>query len=187
VNSGIRKLQLLILVAILSATCCSAQKVQTGYSKTVDFSKYKSYTLQNPAHSPNRPLLYASVTGTIKNDLEAKGIASREKDADLTLIATGGFDYGLGSDSDVLSDSCANCQGPLVDPQDWTGKIPVGSSGKSLPKGILKLTFVDRISNKVVWTGTVSQKLDPTKQEQSLQRIGAAIDKLMAEFPPQGK
>jgi len=187
VNSGMRKLQFLSAVAVLSVTCCFAQKVNTGYDKTADFSKYKSYTLQKPAADPTRPLLYASITGTIKNDLEAKGIASRETDGDLTLIATGGFDYGLDSNSDVLSDSCKNCQAPLVDAQDWTGKIPVGSSGKSLPKGTLKLTFVDRASNKVVWTGTVSQKLDPAKKDQALQRIHAAVDKLMAEFPPKDK
>jgi hypothetical protein len=54
----------------------------------------------------------------------------------------------------------------------------------SVPKGSLKLTLVDRASNKVVWTGTVTQKLDATKQDQALQRVGEAIDKLIAEFPP---
>jgi len=183
VNSGVRKLQFLLLVAMLSVTCCFAQKVKVGYDKTADFSKYKSYTLQKPATTPNRPLLYASITGTIKNDLEAKGIASREKDGDLTLIATGGFDYGL--NSDVGLSGCQNCPAPLVDAMDWTGKIPAGgASGTAPPKGTLQLTFVDRANNKVVWTGTVTQKLDATKQDQALQRVGAAVDKLMAEFPP---
>lgn len=187
-NSGMRKLQLLLVVATLSVTYCFAQKVNVGYDKKADFSKYKSYAVQKPATDPTRPILYAEIMGTIKNDLEAKGISSVPQDGDLILIATGGFDYGGGSDADLLSDSCANCQRPLVDPQDWTGKIPApGPSGISLPKGTLKLTFVDRATNKVVWTGTVTQKINPDKKDQALQRVHAGIDKLMGEFPPKGK
>lgn len=186
-NSGMRKLQFVLVVAMLSVTCCFAQKVKVGYDKTADFSKYKSYTLRKPGVVPNRPILYASITGSIQNDLEAKGIASREQDGDLTLIVTGGFDYGAGSDAG-LSDSCANCQAALVDPLEWRGKIPAPSPGGTAnPKGTLELTFVDRAKNKVVWTGTVTQKVDPAKQDQALQRIHAAVEKLMGEFPPKGK
>jgi hypothetical protein len=39
----------------------------------------------------------------------------------------------------------------------------------------------------VVWTGSVSQKLDPAKRDQSLEKIGAAINKLLMEYPPKGK
>jgi len=180
-----RKLQLLLVIAALSVTCCFAQKVNVGYDKKVDFSKYKSYTLRKPAVAPTRPILYADIVGTIKKALEAKGIANQQQDGDLILIATGSLDYGVGSDSDLLSDSCQNCQAPLVDPQDWTGKVPAsGPSGMAPPKGVLKVTFMDRASNKVVWTGTVAQKLDFTKQDQALQRIDAGINKLLSGFPP---
>lgn len=183
-KSGMRKLQFLLVVALLSISSCFAQKVNVGFDKTVNFSKYKSYTLREPAVPPTRPILYASIMGSIQNDLHAKGFDNVKKDGDLTLIATGGFDYGLKSDPDLLSDSCQNCQAPLVDPLDWKGQITAtGSVGKSLPKGTLKLTFVDRATNKVVWVGTVSQKLDPAKQDQAMQRVNTAIDKLMAEFP----
>jgi len=183
-----KKLQFLAVVVMLSTPCCFAQKVKVGYDKTVDFSKYKSYTLREPVVTPNRPLLYASIVSSIKNDLGAKGITSLKKDGDLTLIATGGFDLGMESDSELLSDSCKDCQRPLVDPQDWTGKAPApGPSGMALPKGTLKLTFVDRANNKVVWTGTVTQKLDQTKPEQSLQKLDTAVNKLIADFPPKAK
>ena len=57
----------------------------------------------------------------------------------------------------------------------------------ALPKGTLKLTFVDRATSKVVWTGTVTQKVNPDKKDQALERVHAAVNKLMAEFPPKGK
>ena len=46
-NSDVRKLQVL-LVVMLSISCGLAQKVKVGYDKSVDFSRYKSYTFQEP-------------------------------------------------------------------------------------------------------------------------------------------
>lgn len=182
--SRIRKLQIVLLMGTLSATCCFAQKVKVGHDKSVDFSKYKSYTFQAPERT-GRPLLNMTVVSSIKTEVEAKGLTSMEQDGDLTLIANGSFDYGLNSDAGFTSDSCANCKAPLVDPMEWTGKMaPPGSSGSGHPKGVLELIFVDRASNKIVWAGTVEQKLDPEKKQKSLERAHAAIKKLLVEFPP---
>ena len=126
--------------------------------------------------------------GSIRHGIETKGLVSVEKDGDLTVIAAGSLDYGLDSDSNPLSDTCENCQAPQVDVLLWAGfEPPPGSSGKPQPKGILRLDFVDRPSNKVVWVGTVEQKLNPQKPDQSLQKVGAAIEKLLSEYPPKAK
>lgn len=181
-----RNLQIFLLLVVLAIQCGFAQKVTVGYDKSADFSKYKSYSLQPPATPSNRPILYASVVGTIQKELESKGLVNVEKDGDLTLIAIGGLGYGLDPTAGLLSDSCKNCQAPLRDPIPWSGPPPPpsGTSGKPAPKGTLELTFVDRTSNKLVWSGTVVQKLDEKKKEQSLQRIAAAIQKLLEDFPP---
>lgn len=181
---GMRQLPVLLLV-LMPAACGFAQKVKVGYDKSADFSRYRSYTWNAPPITQNRPLLYANVIGAIRSELETKELVSKDKDGDLTLIAHGGIDYGFGSSSGVTDDSCANCKKPLVDPMEWTGQMgPPGGGGTGLPKGTLELQFIDRASNKVVWSGTVVQKLDPNKKQQSLEKVNAAIHKLMMEFPP---
>lgn len=181
-----RNFHLLLAFVLLFAPRGIAQKVKVGYDKSVDFSKYKSYSLQPPATPSSRPLVYASVVGTIQNELESKGLVNVAKDGDLTLIAAGDLGYGLSSTEGLLSDSCKNCQAPLRDPRPWAGNPPPpsGSSGKPAPKGTLELSFVERESNKLVWSGTVVQKLDEDKKNESLQLIAAAITKLLTEFPP---
>jgi hypothetical protein len=47
--------------------------------------------------------------------------------------------------------------------------------------------MVDRTTNKEVWSGMVVQKLNPQKPDQSLEKVGAAIEKLLSEFPPKTK
>lgn len=181
----------LVLTAMFAAIIIppvSAQKVTVGYDKTVDFTAYKTFSLQPPANPPSRPLVYASVIGTITDELQAKGLRNANKDSNLILIASGDIGYGLSPNPNLLSDSCSNCQTPLRDPRPWAGSPPpvFGTSGKPAPKGTLQLTFIERTSNKLVWSGTVVQKLNEDKKEESLQRIAAAIKKLLAEFPPGG-
>jgi len=187
-NPAIRDFHVLVVAVTLTIPCAFAQKVNVGYDQSIDFSRYKTYTLQEPATSPTRPLLYASVIGSIQEELHAKGLASAEKDGDLTLQTAGGFDYGLESNSNLLSDSCSNCQRPIRDVGLWSGYIPPStSSGKPRPKGVLELTFVDRGTNKIIWSGTVEQKLDPDKKEKSLEKINQAIVRLLADFPPKAR
>jgi Domain of unknown function (DUF4136) len=185
-NSAMRKLQVLLMVVTMCSTCGLAQKVKVGYDKSADFSRYKSYTLQDPSAPVSRPLLHASVMGSIKHELETKGLAGVQKDGDLTVIPEGGLDYGLSSPVGATADSGnSRIQKPAVDVQLWAGFMPPpGSAGKGLPEGTLQLTIVDRATNKVVWTGIVVQKLNPDKKEQSLEKVGTAINKLLMEYPP---
>ncbi len=182
--SRCRTICVTVIVMALSSGCL-AQKVNVGYDRSVDFSKYKSYTFSEGNATTGRPMLYITVVSTIRSELEAKGLASAESGGDLTVVANGSFSYGLNSDVGFTSDSCANCKAPLLDPLEWTGKVaPPGSSGTPLPKGLLELRLVDPATNKLVWAGTVVQKLDPEKKQKSLERAHAAVKKLLAEFPP---
>jgi len=182
-SPSIRNTHVLLVAALLLLPCAFAQKVKVGYDKSTDFSKYKTYTLQLPKTQPNRPLLYASVVGSIKQGLEAQGLVSKDTDGDLTVIPSGGLDYGLPS-LNPLADTCDNCQRPIQDPLQWSGTPPMGSSGKPQPRGTLDLEMVDRVTNKLVWSGAVVQKLEQANVDKSLQLVGKAINKLLAEYPP---
>ena len=75
-----------------------------------------------------------------------------------------------------------------IDATMWTG---AGGSGRDLasltaptvPEGTLVLSFVDRIANKVIWTGTVRQKLEMENKKKSLDLIDKAIAKLLKTIP----
>jgi len=172
-------------MAVALTVCCYAQKVEVGFDKSADFSKYKSYSLQMPSVETNRPLLYASVVGSIKNEIESKGLTNKESDGDLIAVVTGSLDYGMGAGSGMTADSCKVCKTPMYDARDWQGYMEMpGPSGKPALKGSLEVTLVERTSNKAVWTGMVVQKLNEEKKEESLQKIGAAIKKLFEDYPP---
>src|SRR5579862_5635199 len=84
---------LLLLPGIL--TSAVAQKVKVGYDKSVDFSKYKTYTWAKPSMPITRPLLYEMVVGAIDNQLAKRGLQRTDQNGDLILMGSGGIDVAL--------------------------------------------------------------------------------------------
>jgi hypothetical protein len=179
---------LLVLLVVLGFTMSGfAQKVKIGYDKSTDFSKYKTYTWAKPETPPTRPLLYETVVGTIDDELKSKGLEKTEKDGDLTLVAAGGIGFGSNMPAGTPILSIYGGQPPSMDATMWTGADgSAAMTGPMVAQGTLVLQFVDRGENKVIWSGTVMQKLDPEQKNKSLDLVEKAIVKLLKEFPPKG-
>jgi hypothetical protein len=187
-NVFLNKLRYGLLVAAVTTTTALAQKVSVGYDKSAEFSKYASYTWGEPALPPKRPLLYASIVGTIDHELETKGLKRMDRNGDLILIPEGGMEYGLSSAAGTPIMPSYGGAPPAIDATMWSGAT--GSSNLTssyVPEGTLVLSFVDRQSNKIIWAGTVKQKLEVENKKRSLELIDKAIAKLLKQYPPQKK
>jgi hypothetical protein len=172
---------LLLLAGLITST--SAQKVKVGYDKGVEFSKYKTYTWAKPSMPVTRPLLYEMIVGSIDSELTHRGLQRTDQNGDLILIGSGGIDVALNQTvgTPILPTYAG---GPVsFDGTMWTGAQGT-SSAVYVQEGTLQLQFVDRSSNKLVWNGTLSEKLDSTRKNDSLNRIEKGIAKLFKQFPP---
>jgi Domain of unknown function (DUF4136) len=174
---------LAILVAGFT-TLSLAQKVKVGYDNGADFSTYHTYTWAKPQMPATRPILYDYVVNTIDGQLEAKGLKKVEHDGDLTLVPAGGIEYGSNLPAGTPILPIYGGPPPDMNATMWTGAYPSAGSGPIVAQGSLTLEFVDRSQNKVIWNGTVTQKLDPTKKQKSVELVGKAIVKLLNGFPP---
>ena len=135
-------------------------------------AKYKTYTWAKPDHPIMRPQLFQDVVATIDQDLQAKGLTRVDANGDLTLSAAGGIDFGYNAPPTAT-----------MDPVMWQGEFgaPV-LNAPLVAQGSLTLQFID--GSKMVWKGTVMQKLDPEQKDQALVLAQKAIDKLLKGFPP---
>jgi len=187
---NLHKNWLLIAVAaiVLPINGAFAQKVQVGYDKSVDFSRYKTYTVADPAIQPTRPLLYASIVGSIDQELTSKGLARTQNNGDLILIPEGGTEVGFSHAAGTPILPTYGGPPPDLNSTMWTGAAAyTPSAGIYVPEGALRLEFIDRTANKVVWSGTVKVKLDVENKTKSLELIDKAVIKLLKEFPPEKK
>jgi hypothetical protein len=176
-----------LAVAVLMANAF-AQKVSVGYDKSADFSKYRSYTWAQPTTPPSRPLLYLNIEGAIDYELKAKGLTRTETNGDLILVPGGGMELGINNAAGTPIMPTYSGPPPAMDATMWTGAAgPSNLMAPYVPEGSLMLNVVDRNANKVVWTGTVKQKLDMENKKKSLKLIDKAIVKLLKDFPPRKK
>jgi Domain of unknown function (DUF4136) len=163
---------LLTVILVGLATSGFTQKIKIGYDKSVDFSKYKTYTWAKPAMPVTRPLLYDNVVDQVDEILKSRGLARTEKDGDLTLIAAGGIGFGYNQPPQFA-----------VDAAFWTGDTAYIATEPLVAEGTLILELIDRGRNKMVWSGTAKENLDP-EMAKALPHIEKAIDKLLKEYPP---
>jgi hypothetical protein len=176
----------LLMIAVVSPAF--SQRVKVGYDKTVDFSRYKSYTIPAPSTPPTRPALYSTVMGAIYNELKAKHFEATNSGGDLTLICTGGLEFGINVAAGIPILPTYGGAPLSINATMWTGAAgPDNLTAPYVPEGNLMLTFVDPSTHTIVWSGTVSQKLDIEQKSDSLKRVGKAISKLLSKFPPKNK
>jgi Domain of unknown function (DUF4136) len=184
VRSFRRKLFTVMLVFAFG-TYLSAQKVKVGYDKSVDFSKFKTYTRLEPAMPPTRPVLYNFVVSSIDSELSAKGLRRVDKNGDLVLELGGGVDFGIAVVPGAPLTSSYSGPPPAINATMWTGAS--GGQGElmpAVPEAGLQLQFIDRSANELVWSGTVTQALDPEDKAKSLELANKAVTKLLKRFPP---
>ena len=160
-----------------------AQKVKVGYDKSVDFSKFKTYSWVKPTSAPARPLLYTTVVGWIDGDLGSKGFQRVDKDGDLILEAAGGMGFEVSLTGGQPLTSSYNGPPPTLNSTMWTG-TGQRELNPAVPEASLQLQFIDRKANQIVWSGSVSQVLEPNNKEKSLELVDKAISKLLKQFPP---
>jgi Domain of unknown function (DUF4136) len=161
------------------------QKVKVGYDKNANFSRYKTYTWAKLEAQPERPLLYEAVVGRIDYELKAKGLERTEQNGDLTLVAAGGIDFGSSTFAGTPILPVYGGPPPSMDATMWTGADgSAATMGAIMAQGSLVLQFIDRGGNKVIWSGTVLQKLDNDQKKKSLDLVDKAIIKLLKEYPP---
>jgi len=129
-----------------------------------------------------------TIEGSIDYELKARGLARTESNGDLILVPGGGMEFGLNYAVGAPMMPTYSGVPPAINATMWTGAGgPTNLMAPYVPEGTLMLNFVDREANKVVWTGTVKQKLDIENKKKSLKLVDKAVVQLLKDFPPRKK
>ena len=174
----------LVAFVFLCSVGVLSQKVKTGHDKTVDFSKYKTYTWMEPGIPPAHPVLFDTIAGAIDDQLKQKGFKHVEAHGDLILEYGGGVEsaFGVASGAPILP--TYSSPPPGISSTVWTGSLGMPSAVAYVTKGTLELEFVDPKFNKVVWRGILNDKVDLERKRKTIEKINKAIAKLLKDFPP---
>jgi hypothetical protein len=178
---------------LLAATPVFAQKIESDYDKSNDFSRYKKYAIGKNYLLTHQGLdrqasIDKALLESLHRQLQSKGFVIDENHPDFRIRYEAG----------ALTESAASTQPDMLTggapSPTWAsnnlGGVPLDVWSSTLTK--LKLSVNDVGSGKLVWTALASEKIrDPQKVLNDLNKLNNKIDDLMAKtlksFPPAAK
>jgi hypothetical protein len=153
------------------------QDVRSNYMPGTDFSKYHTYKWVpiEGGTNPNQ-IVDAQIKQAIDAQLATKGFSKSDNEkADLYVAYQVAVNqqkqwnaYGMGGGV------------------RWGGMGTATSS--TINVGTLALDMYDPTAKQLVWRGTATKTLDPSKsQEKNQKNLNKAMQKLLKDFPPKQK
>jgi hypothetical protein len=171
-------------MGLLLVSSAAAQKVNTDYDKSVNFSSYHTYAWTKGTPVPNQ-LMDERVISNIDQQLAAKGLqkVSEPDKADLLV----GYHAAAGHETQINTTDMGGWGG-------WGGYRYGGygmggmstSTVTNIPTGQLIVLLGDNKTHKVVWRGVASDTLSD-KPEKNAKKIEKATAKMFKKYPPAAK
>jgi len=177
--SKVNKLPTALLI-LMTFAVANAQKVQIGFDRTVDITKYKTYNWDKGPASHN-PMIAKIAMDAVDVALASKGFTKVENAGDITVVVFTASESDLQISSPSWSPGLNSIHtGIAVPSQTW----PV-------TKGTLVVDLLDTQTKSSVWRGTAMDTLshNPTgnmaKDAKNAQKhIHKAVEKMFKKFPP---
>ncbi len=168
------------LLIFIAFTLVNGQKIQVGFDRTVEISKYKTYTWDKGSASQN-PMVKKIAMDAVDAAMTSKGLAKVESGGDLTVVVWGATESDLQISRPSWSPGLNSINTGIAGPaQSW----PVTT-------GTLVVDLLDAQTKSSVWRGQATDTLshNPTgntaKDAKHLQKhIQKAVEKMFKKFPP---
>lgn len=172
---------------LMSVPSVRAQDVSVNFDKSIDFSKFKTYSWASGTPAKN-PLIDQQIRTSIEGQLAAKRLRHVEEGGDLSVL------YFVAVDRD-LQVSTSNWETT----KDWmhqtTSGISVRSQMWDVEVGTLVVCLSDASAKNLLWRGTAKTMLDKRSSNESAmkaieedakkaeKKIRKAVEKMFKQYP----
>lgn len=174
-KSGVAGIALVMSLALLASGVMTAQDIKTNYMPGTDFSKYHTYkwvTINNSEQVD--PIVAQQIKDAIDSQLTSKGMTKTDADT---------ADMYVGIQTSIQQQQQWNAYGTGGGWRFGGGMASATSS--TIQIGTLGVDFDDPASKQLVWRGSATKTLNPSKNAQTnLNRVNQAVAKLLKSFPP---
>lgn len=171
----------LLIAMMVFSSCEPALKVRSRYDKTVDFSRYRTFTV-----SGNESLIralsqvnYERVLTSIRNEMRKKGFTEIRETPDLMVNVSA----IVNSKASVSSNRYYE-YGSVYRPYTWGPGVSYSAyDARYYKDGSLIIDVVDAEVRKLLWQGIGTKEIDsPSKHPEK--DIPKAVESIMVGFPP---
>ncbi|MEK6336308.1 MAG: DUF4136 domain-containing protein [Acidobacteriota bacterium] len=169
---------IIALVFLLFAYPVFGQKVDVKYDKTVDFSKYKTYTWAEGVRAKN-PIVDQQITQLIEQQLAARGLTKTAADGDIQLLYVAAIDLDL----QMTGLTWSNASNPM-------GSFATIGPPMDVRRGMLVVDMMDKKTDRYIWRATAKETLthtpsgDMAKDAQRVEKlVKKAVEKMFNKYP----
>jgi hypothetical protein len=167
--------------AVTAGVQAKAQAVTVDYDHTINFLKFKSYTLQK-VHATD-PGVETRLTIALDRDLQARYLHTEDKDPDIivAVVESNQDKQEYSTFYDGLSGlSWQRAWGP-------SGFLDTQATVQDIPAGTLVLDMWDGKTKKLIWRGILTEPASVTSDKEADQKMDKAVGQLLGQFPPKFK
>jgi hypothetical protein len=184
-----RNIKALVLSLIISLTiiaCGPSLKVTSDSDSSVDFTKFKSFSLYGGSKNAHiSPLNQDRIVNAIRNEMKGKGFVEDDTSPDLLVNAVA----ILKDKQEVTASTNYYGYGGAYRPYYWGAGMSTSSSTtydvQQYKDGSIIIDIVEAANKKLVWQGTGNSRIDkPVDGSEAETKIAGAINKIMESFPP---
>jgi hypothetical protein len=176
VNALRRILATAALVAAFFSIPASAQKVETDYDHSVNFSRYHTYSWGH-VHSTD-PLFEDRIRSAVDHELQSKGWQMVETGGDVVVTAV------LISKHQPEYTTFYDGLGGHWGWHGWGGMGMATTTVEKVPVGTLMVDLYDCSTEHLIWRGEAYDQLSD-KPDKDTKKLDKAMAKMFAKFPPQ--
>jgi hypothetical protein len=155
--------------------CCSSLKMEVGWDKQADFSKYRTWAWKDDG-SIKDPVWSRRVQSVLEDELGKHGLTRSDQNPNLWVAVH----WRLSVDTQVVSYSptWGYGWGPY-----WG--VPYMTEVYQVPAGTMLLDLVDVGKKEIVWRGMASGEIRANKEnEEREQRLREILAQMFADYPP---
>lgn len=178
---------IVFFVTLMSVATVRAQDVAVDYDRSVDFSRFKTYSWASGVQAKN-PLIDRQIRTSTEEQLTAKGLRRVEEGGDLSII------YIAAVDRDLQVSTAR-----WVTTGNWMNQTVSGISVRSqmwdVEVGMLLVCFSDASGKNLLWRGVAKTMLDKRSSKQNVmeamsedarkveKKIRKSLEKMFKQYP----
>jgi hypothetical protein len=169
-----------LLLALIFVGTAQAQKVNTDYDKTANFSSYHTYAWAKGTPATNQ-LMDDRIISNIDSQLAAKGLSKATDPEKADMLVS--YHAAVGHQTQLNTTDMGGWGG-------WGGYRGYGGMGgmstttvSNIPTGELIVLLGDAKTHKILWRATATDTLSD-KPEKNAQKIEKATAKMFKKYPP---
>ena len=183
-NRGIRPaLAVWAALFLLIVVTAWAQKIETGYDKSADFTRYKTYSWIPRTTPATNPVLATIINNDIEYELNQKGLRKVDSNPDLLVKSYGGAGDVEGGYAAQDPGYTATGGAPIPGGTMWGGSLPPTPVPQTM-HGSITVDLVDARKKQLVWRAIAKGKMDYNKRSKLLDHANKAVSEMFKKYPP---